>query len=169
MYTYYNTRNKSLNIKKHKIENLDVFVKRKKTIALLLLPVLMFLAFSSLFRWVYIELINVDQVFFSIQDVNELFFNEFFTVLIMADVLLLLISLYKTDKFHEIFRNSGFIISTILIRLSFTTDGLMNNILIVSSVVYGFLMLLLHIQFDKISVKYPKEVALEEKESDKII
>lgn len=169
LYTYYNTRNKSLNIKKHKIENLDVFVKRKKTIALILLPVLMFLAFSSLFRWIYIELINVDQVFFSIQDVNELFFNEFFTVLIMADVLLLLISLYKTDKFHEIFRNSGFIISTILIRLSFTTDGLMNNILIVSSVVYGFLMLLLHIQFDKISVKYPKEVALEEKESDKII
>ena len=169
LYTYYNTRNKSLNIKKHKIENLDVFVKRKKTIALLLLPVLMFLAFSSLFRWIYIELINVNQVFFSIQDVNELFFNEFFTVLIMADVLLLLISLYKTDKFHEIFRNSGFIISTILIRLSFTTDGLMNNILIVSSVIYGFLMLLLHIQFDKISVKYPKEVALEEKESDKII
>lgn len=169
LYTYYNTRNKSLNIKKHKIENLDVFVKRKKTIALLLLPVLMFLAFSSLFRWIYIELINVDQVFFSIQDINELFFNEFFTVLIMADVLLLLISLYKTDKFHEIFRNSGFIISTILIRLSFTTDGLMNNILIVSSVVYGFLMLLLHIQFDKISVKYPKEAALEEKESDKII
>ena len=169
LYTYYNTRNKSLNIKKHKIENLDVFVKRKKTIALLLLPVLMFLAFSSLFRWVYIELINVNQVFFSIQDINELFFNEFFTVLIMADVLLLLISLYKTDKFHEIFRNSGFIISTILIRLSFTTDGLMNNILIVSSVVYGFLMLLLHIQFDKISVKYPKEVALEEKESEKII
>jgi len=169
LYTYYNTRNKSLNIKKHKIENLDVFVKRKKTIALILLPVLMFLAFSSLFRWIYIELINVDQVFFSIQDVNELFFNEFFTVLIMADVLLLLISLYKTDKFHEIFRNSGFIISTILIRLSFTADGLMNNILIVSSVVYGFLMLLLHIQFDKISVKYPKEVALEEKESEKII
>lgn len=169
LYTYYNTRNKSLNIKKHKIENLDVFVKRKKTIALLLLPVLMFLAFSSLFRWIYIELINVDQVFFSIQDINELFFNEFFTVLIMADVLLLLISLYKTDKFHEIFRNSGFIISTILIRLSFTTDGLMNNILIVSSVVYGFLMLLLHIQFDKISLKYPKEVALEEKESEKII
>ena len=169
LYTYYNTRNKSLNIKKHKIENLDVFVKRKKTIALILLPVLMFLAFSSLFRWIYIELINVNQVFFSIQDVNELFFNEFFTVLIMADVLLLLISLYKTDKFHEIFRNSGFIISTILIRLSFTADGLMNNILIVSSVVYGFLMLLLHIQFDKISLKYPKEVALEEKESEKII
>ena len=39
----------------------------------------------------------------------------------------------------------------------------MNNVLIVSSVVYGFLMLILHIQFEKINVHYPKEVALEEK------
>ena len=97
---------------------------------------------------------SIDQVFFSIQDINELFFNEFFTVLIMADVLLLLISLYKTDKFHEVFRNSGFIISTILIRLSFSADGLMNNLLIVSSVVYGFLMLILHIQFEKINIQF---------------
>ena len=40
------------------------------------------------------------------------------------------------------------LISTILIRFSFS-DGLMNNLLIVSSVVYGFLMLILHIQFEK--------------------
>ena len=130
------TRN--LILKKEKVENLDLFVKRKKTIALFLLPVLIFLAISSLFKWIYVEVASIDQVFFSIQDINELFFNEFFTVLIMADVLLLLISLYKTDKFHEVFRNSGFIISTILIRLSFSADGLMNNLLIVSSVVYGF-------------------------------
>ena len=169
LFNYFNTRSKKLNPKKGKIENLDLFVKRKKTIALFLLPVLIFLALSSLFKWIYIEVASVDQVFFSIQDINVLFFNEFFTVLIMADVLLLLISLYKTDKFHEVFRNSGFIISTILIRLSFSADGLMNNLLIVSSVVYGFLMLILHIQFEKINVKFPKEVALEEKESDKVI
>ena len=45
----------------------------------------------------------------------------------------------------------------------------MNNVLIVSSLVYGFLMLILHIQFEKISIQYPKEVALEEKEADKVI
>ena len=45
----------------------------------------------------------------------------------------------------------------------------MNKVLIVSSVVYGFLMLILHIQFEKINVQFPKEVALEEKESDKVI
>ena len=81
----------------------------------------------------------------------------------MADVLLLLISLYKTDKFHEVFRNSGFIISTILIRLSFSADGLMNNVLIVSSVVYGFLMLILHIQFEKINVTLSKRSSIRRK------
>jgi hypothetical protein len=168
-YNYYNTKNKSLIIKKEKVENLDVFIKRKKTIALMLIPVLVFLALSSLIKWVYVEIISLDHVFFSIQDINEVFFNEFFTVLIMADVLLLLISLYKTDKFHEIFRNSGFIISTILIRISFSAEGLMNNILIVSSVIYGFLMLFINIKFDKIPVNFPKEVAIEEKESDDVV
>jgi hypothetical protein len=169
LYNYYNTKNKSLVKQKEKVENLDVFIKRKKTIALMLIPVLIFLALSSLVKWVYIEIISLDQVFFSIQDINEVFFNEFFTVLIMADVLLLLISLYKTDKFHEIFRNSGFIISTILIRISFSAEGLMNNILIVSSVIYGFLMLLINIKFDKISINFPKQAALEEKESDDVV
>ena len=169
LYNYYNTKNKSLVTKKVKVENLDVFIKRKKTIALMLFPILIFLAISSLFKWIYVEIISIDQVFFSIQDINEVFFNEFFTVLIMADVLLLLISLYKTDKFHEIFRNSGFIISTILIRISFSAEGLMNNILIVSSVIYGFLMLLINIKFDKISINFPKQVALEEKESDDVV
>ena len=81
LFNYFNTRSKKLNPKKGKIENLDLFVKRKKTIALFLLPVLIFLAVSSLFKWIYIEVASVDQVFFSIQDINELFFNEFFTVL----------------------------------------------------------------------------------------
>ncbi len=169
LYNYYNTKNKSVVTKKEKVENLDVFIKRKKSIALMLFPILIFLAISSLFKWIYVEIISIDQVFFSIQDINEVFFNEFFTVLIMADVLLLLISLYKTDKFHEIFRNSGFIISTILIRISFSAEGLMNNILIVSSVIYGFLMLLINIKFDKISINFPKQVALEEKESDDVV
>ena len=48
-----------------------------------------------------------------------------------------MISLYKTDKFHEILRNSGFIISTILIRLSFSAEGILNNALIVTSVLFS--------------------------------
>jgi hypothetical protein len=78
LFNYFNTRNKKINLKKEKVENLDLFVKRKKTIGLFLLPVLIFLAVSSLFKWIYIEVASIDQVFFSIQDINELFFIEFF-------------------------------------------------------------------------------------------
>ena len=169
LYYYFNTKSKSITKKIEKVDNLEAFIKRKKSIALLLFPILIVLAISSLVKWIYVEFISIDQVFFSIQDINELFFNEFFTILIMADVLLLLISLYKTDKFHEILRNSGFIISTILIRLSFSVEGLLNNILIISSVSYGLVMLLISINFNKIQIKYADEVQIEEKESDEIV
>tara|TARA_B100001287_G_C22643782_1_gene511530 strand:+ start:312 stop:1238 length:927 start_codon:yes stop_codon:yes gene_type:complete len=169
LYYYFNTKSKSITKSIEKVDNLDAFIRRKKSIALLLFPILIVLAFSSLIKWIYVEIISIDHVFFSIQGINELFFNDFFTVLIMADVLLLLISLYKTDKFNEILRNSGFIISTILIRLSFSVEGLLNNVLIVTSVVYGFLMLLMNIKFNKIQIKFAKEIEIEEKESDEIV
>tara|TARA_B100001287_G_scaffold19152_1_gene14187 strand:+ start:20818 stop:21744 length:927 start_codon:yes stop_codon:yes gene_type:complete len=169
LYYYFNTKSKSITKKIEKVDNLDAFIRRKKSIALILFPILIVLAISSLIKWIYVEIISIDQVFFSIQDINELFFNEFFTILIMADVLLLLISLYKTDKFHEILRNSGFIISTILIRLSFSVEGILNNILIVTSVIYGFLMLIMNINFNKIEIKFAKEIKAEEKESDEIV
>ncbi len=169
LFNYYNTKNKSSISSTKKNKNINTFIKRKKTIALLLFPILICLALSSLYKWIYVEFISFDYVFYSIQDLNELFFNEFFTVLIMSDVLLLLISLYQTDKFHEILRNSGFIISTILIRLSFSVDGFLNNALIVSSVLYGLFMLLINIKFEKVSLKYAKEIELEESESEKVI
>jgi hypothetical protein len=40
-------------------------------------------------------------------------------------------------------RNSGFVISTILIKLSFSVTGLTNNLLIVGSVVFGLLVLII--------------------------
>ena len=48
-------------------------------------------------------------------------------------------------------------------------EGLLNNVLIVTSVVYGFLMLLMNIKFNKIQIKFAKEIEIEEKESDEIV
>ena len=62
-----------------------------------------------------------------------------------------------------------FIFTTILIRLSFSVEGLLNNILIISSVSYGLIMLLISINFNKIQIKYPEEIQIEEKESDEIV
>jgi hypothetical protein len=83
------------------------------------------------------------------QNLNNVFFEQFFTVLIIVDVFLLLFSFFHTDEFHKVIRNSGFIISTILIRLSFSVTGLMNTVLIIAAVVFGLLMFFIYNKFEK--------------------
>ncbi|MBT8206486.1 MAG: hypothetical protein KJO20_14035 [Eudoraea sp.] len=125
------------------------FIFRKKSLAVLLVPIFLTLAFYSFGRWVYSALILNAEKADRFGDINDIFFNEFFTVLILADVLLLLFSLFHTDKFNTVIRNSGFIISTILIRLSFSVEGITNNILIISAVSFGVLILALNNNYDK--------------------
>jgi hypothetical protein len=72
---------------------------------------------------------------------NSIFYNDFFELLILADVFILLISFKYTEKYTQIVRNTGFIVCTILIRLSFGTYGLTNVVLILSSVIFGLLIL----------------------------
>ncbi|WP_439151782.1 hypothetical protein [Winogradskyella sp.] len=81
--------------------------------------------------------------------INNLFFDEFFTVLILVDVVLLLISFFYTDKFHKIIRNSGFVVSTILIRMSFGVSGLVSTVLIISAVLFGLAIILIHNKYEK--------------------
>ena len=124
-------------------------IKRKKILAVCLVPIFIVLAIYSFGDWIYESFILDSVQLNAITDINQVFFNEFFTVLILADVLLLLFSLFHTDKFNTVIRNSGFIISTILIRLSFSTAGLTNNVLITTAVAFGVLILLLHNQYEK--------------------
>ena len=83
------------------------------------------------------------------KSINNLFFDQFFTALILVDVVLLLISFFYTDQFHKIIRNSGFVISTILIRMSFGVDGLITTILIVLAVLFGLTILTIHNKYEK--------------------
>ncbi len=129
---------------------LSRFIKRKKILAVVLVPVFLILAIYSFGDWIYKSLIIHSASAGSFGDINQIFFNEFFTILILADVLLLLYSFFHTDQFSKVIRNSGFIISTILIRLSFAADGLTNNILIVSAVVFGVLILAVHNGYEKV-------------------
>lgn len=62
---------------------------------------------------------------------------------------MLLFSFFHTDEFHKVIRNSGFVISTILIRISFSVSGIINNGLIISAILFGLLMLFIHNKFEK--------------------
>ncbi|MEM9362421.1 MAG: hypothetical protein AAGA43_07300 [Bacteroidota bacterium] len=129
--------------------DIEKFITLKKIIAIGLVPTLMVLAFYTLGSWSYETFFMGNSNIDSIKNINNVFFDEFFTILIIVDVILLLVSFFYTDKFHKVIRNSGFVISTILIRLSFSVDGLINTILIVVAVVFGLLILAIHNTYEK--------------------
>ena len=128
--------------------DIEKFVKKKRLIAVILVPLFLFMALDTLFKWSNGMSITTNE-FPSLESINNLFFDQFFTVLILVDVVLLLISFFYTDQFHKIIRNSGFIISTILIRMSFGVNGLINTILILVAVLFGLAILSIHNKYEK--------------------
>jgi hypothetical protein len=119
--------------------NLQSFVASKKAVSLILLPILIIASLTSVFNWIY-GLIYLQVT----SDINTIFYNEFFTILILADVLILLLSFQYTERYSQLIRNTGFVICTILIRLSFGVSGLTNVLLIISSVAFGLMILTIY-------------------------
>ncbi len=129
------------------------FINAKKWIATALVPVLLIIAIYSFLSWTIGVLYPLQTDAISFKNINNIFFEQFFNILIIADVILLLFSFFHTDEFHKVIRNSGFIISTILIRISFSVSGLINTALIVSAILFGLLMLFIHNKFEKALAK----------------
>lgn len=129
------------------VPNIQRFIQKKKVIALALVPVFFCLAVSTLWNW-SVGIFSSSKLE-SYVSVNNLFFDEFFTILILVDVVLLLISFFYTDQFYKIIRNSGFIISTILLRMSFGVNGLMSTVLILTAVVFGLTIIAIHNKYEQ--------------------
>jgi hypothetical protein len=132
----------------HLSADVNRFIRIKKLLAGCLVPVLIFVALYSFINWSIGIAFPSDTATVKFENINNIFFEQFFTILIIADVILLLVSFFYTDEFHKVIRNSGFIISTILIRLSFSVTGLLNTILIVTAIVFGLLVLIIHNLFE---------------------
>jgi hypothetical protein len=126
---------------------IEKFVKNKKLIAIVLLPLFFIMAIYTLIDW-STGIVKISNTLPTFESINNLFFDEFFTVLILVDVVLLLISFFYTDQFHKIIRNSGFVISTILIRMSFGVNGLISTILIVVAVLFGLAIITIHNKYE---------------------
>ncbi len=131
-----------------------LFIRMKNWIATLLVPVFVVMATYSLVNWLYISFFKTIQFLEKAPRVDGIFFDQFFTILILADVLLLLISFLRTDRFSTVIRNSGFIISTILIKISFGTEGLLNNVLVVVAVLFGVTILAIQKRYDRLGSNY---------------
>ncbi len=108
-------------------EVLFLFVGAKKMVALVLL--FLFMALSAY---------NIGSWFAGYQKVE--FFAEFYTILVFSDVLIVLISHRFFPFFNDIFRNSGFAISTLLMRLSLTAPAYYDVLIGVGSALFALFL-----------------------------
>ena len=121
-------------------QNLDRFISYKKLISLFLVPTLSLLCVFSFLDWYNYVFLGIG----TSSNIDYLFFESFFTILILVDVFILLISFQYTERYSQLIRNTGFIISTILLRLSFSAVGLTSLLLLVSGIVFGLIILLIY-------------------------
>ena len=75
------------------------------------------------------------------------FFQNFYTVLIFSDILLVLIAQCFQPGFRAVFRNSGYALATLMIRLALTAPPFYNVLIGTTSVVFALLLTLIYDQF----------------------
>tara|TARA_Y100001978_G_scaffold39505_1_gene35159 strand:- start:1504 stop:2382 length:879 start_codon:yes stop_codon:yes gene_type:complete len=98
-------------------EHLNDFVKQKRNLASILSIIFFMVSIFSLFNWL-LGVIDGDS------ELNrEVFFLNFFTILIMSDILILLLSYKHTTDFLNLARNTGFILSAVIVRVAIGTSG----------------------------------------------
>ncbi|MDO5523655.1 MAG: hypothetical protein Q4G48_06370 [Bacteroidia bacterium] len=129
----------------------EYYIVAKKALALTAGVTFIVLALVTLYGW-FVGNEGLPALIISSKPVIKNFFASFYTVLILCDVVILLLSFAITDEFHKVMRNSGFVVSTTLMKLSFGVEGLQSHILVLLGVIFGTLMLALYKMYRKIEI-----------------
>jgi len=104
---------------------LNKFILQKKQLAILLFAVYILVAIYSLFSW------SSDLLEGEGSTNRTIFFLDFFTILIMADILILLASYQYITDFSHLARNTGFILSTVILRVAIASPGVSGAIMFI--------------------------------------
>ena len=123
------------------IDVLKTYVKSKRFIAQLLLITYFLIALLAFGGWL-MGLLNGEG-----DADRKIFFLDFFTVLILADILILLIFYKYSDDFYALARNTGFVLATVILRVAIGASGLSAIILFIASGVLGIAILRISLHF----------------------
>jgi hypothetical protein len=99
------------------------FITTKKAIALLLLAIFVYLGVYSL------------QALLENGSAHS-FFATFYTIMVFCDILIVLVSVRFSHAYPVVFRNSGFALATVVLRLSLAAPAYYNACLGVGAVLY---------------------------------
>jgi hypothetical protein len=140
---FFSSAQRETNLMTNDSEELEKFISQKKLLAILLLLVYILTAIYSLSTWTY-------NVFEGDGSTNRtIFFLDFFTLLIMADILILLVSYHYITEFAHLARNTGFILSTVILRVAIASPGMSGAILFILAGCLGSAVLLSGFVFPK--------------------
>jgi hypothetical protein len=117
------------------LAELAKFISRKKRIALALTVVLLGVAVERVIEFA----LGPAKV-----NLNSVFYTDVFTVMIVTDVLIVILSLGVSDRYELVFRNGAFVISTILIRFSLTAHSPFSALLALLGMLFGIGTLLIY-------------------------
>ncbi len=107
------------------------FVKVKKFVAILLM---FFLIAFGIF----------DLILYLRHDQPFDYFQTFYTVLIFSDILIVLVSLRYSYSYPVVFRNSGFALATVIIRLALSAPPYINALLGITAAIFVFVLVLIY-------------------------
>jgi hypothetical protein len=124
------------------------FIYFKKTAAVILSGLLLVLSVVSFINW-GINLYHSSAEGIAPHDPNSVFYKEFFSVMIFVDVFLLILSFIYSGSYDLIFRNGGFVISTILVRIALTAQKPFNIYFALTSVLFGVLLMALFVFYNQ--------------------
>ena len=116
-------------------DDIGVFIEAKRGIANAVLLLFLVIAAYSFSGWVSSVLEGGGSVS------RVIFFLDFFTLLILADILILLISYWFYTDFSNLARNTGFVLSTVIIRVAISSEGVSSMILFTLSGLLGLAIL----------------------------
>ena len=137
--------------------DLKGFIELKKSIAVLLLAVLSCLAILNLAVWLRLIPASVLGLPEVLKNADLFFFPLFFEFMIFTDVFILIVSLAYYDKYEHFFRNAGFIISTLLLRISLSTPKPYDVGLGLIAMLYGTVVLAVFCWFSSVcKIKTPE-------------
>jgi hypothetical protein len=124
------------------------FIHIKKTAAVVLCLLLLILSVVSLVNW-SVHIYHVSAEGIAPHDPNSVFYKDFFSVMIFVDVFLLIVSFIYSGSYDLIFRNGGFVISTILVRIALTAQKPFNVYFALTAVLFGVLLMALFVFYNQ--------------------
>ena len=145
---YYQLFAKTKKSKSEPSEKRTRFIHIKKTAAVVLSVLLLVLSVFSFVNWA-VHLYYVSAEGIAPHDPNSVFYKDFFSVMIFVDVFLLILSFIYSGSYDLIFRNGGFVISTILVRIALTAQKPFNIYFALTALLFGVLLMVLFVFYNQ--------------------